>query len=112
VGFLSPTENTNMNLTKQDCSESIAQYVERTAVWRRSLAVKFPGDPRNARAAETLEKIAIDAAELTDEQWSLLRPNFGGWASETWRDALGLAARQVGFVRLIALQFPQNEIAA
>ena len=111
-----------MNLTKEDCGASISQYVERTAVWRRSLAVKFPGDLRNARAAETLEKITVAAADLTDEQWSLLRPHFGGWASETWRDALGLAARQVGFayrqrgfdsfVRLIALQFPAVSIAA
>jgi hypothetical protein len=116
------TEKANMNLTKQDCSDSIAQYIERTAIWRRSLAVKFAGDIRNARAAEALERLAVEAADLSDEQWGLLRPHFGGWASETWRDALGLAARQVGFayrqrgfdsfVRLIALQFPQNEIAA
>ncbi len=40
-----------MNLTKQDCSESLSEYLERTAAWRRSLAVEFSNDVRNPRAA-------------------------------------------------------------
>jgi hypothetical protein len=117
-----PAEKADMNLTKQDCSESISQYVERAAAWRRSLAAKFPDDMRNQNAAEVLDKLALAAGELNDEQWNIMKPNFGGWASETWRSALGLAARQVGFahrqrsfdsfVRLIARQFPSVSIAA
>jgi hypothetical protein len=36
--------------TKQDCIDSIVQYLERAAAWRRTLAVKFE-DVRNTRAA-------------------------------------------------------------
>jgi hypothetical protein len=86
-----------MILNKQDCIESITQSLERTAAWRRDLVVKFPDDIRNARAAETLEKLAIDAADLTDEQWAELSPRFGGWASQAWRQSVSFAARQVGF---------------
>jgi hypothetical protein len=50
------------------------------------------------RAAETLEKLAVDVGDLSDEQWSALKPHFsGGWASEKWRDGLSQAARSVGF---------------
>jgi hypothetical protein len=82
---------------KDDCVESSAGSLERTAAWRRTLVVKFPDDPRNLRAADTLETLAVAAADLTDEQWHELQPHFGGWASETWRNALSQSARVIGF---------------
>ena len=81
---------------KQDCIDSIAKVLERTAAWRKAIAVNFPDDNRNIVAAATLEKLAVDIANLTDEQWSALKPYFG-WASGTWRNGLSQAARSVGF---------------
>jgi hypothetical protein len=106
---------------KQDCIESIAGILEKTSAWRSSTAAKFPGDPHNAKAAETLNQLAIDAANLTDEQWNDLQPYFG-WASQTWRDGLVQAARLVGFahreknfnsfVRSVIRQLPHSSVAA
>jgi hypothetical protein len=81
---------------KQDCIESIAKILEKTSAWRRSTAAKYPDDPRNINAAEMLDQLAIDAAQLTDDQWTDLQTHFG-WASQTWRDGLVQAARLVGF---------------
>jgi len=65
---------------KQDCIDSIAKVLERIAAWRKAIAVNFPDDNRNIVAAATLEKLAVDVANLTDEQWSrskaLLRLGF------------------------------------
>ncbi|MGY3588526.1 hypothetical protein ACVIGB_002515 [Bradyrhizobium sp. USDA 4341] len=82
---------------KDDCIESIARSLERTAAWRRTLVVKFPDDPRNAKAAEALEKLALAATDITEAQWSELQPKFGGWESQTWRNALSQSARVIGF---------------
>jgi hypothetical protein len=82
---------------KQDCIDSISRVLERTAAWRKAIAVNFPDDNRNIAAAATLEKLAVDVANLTDEQWSELRPHFSGWASEKWRNTLSQVARSVGF---------------
>jgi hypothetical protein len=90
-------ETEKMILEKQDCIASIAEALNRTSVWRKSLVVKFADDPRNASAAATLDKLAENTSRLTDEQWSELKPYFGGWASENWRKGLSQAARQVGF---------------
>jgi hypothetical protein len=116
------TEKAKMILNdKQDCIESIARILEKTSAWRSSTAAKFPGDPRNAKAAETLNQLAVDAANLTDEQWNVLQPYFG-WASQTWRDGLVQAARLVGFahrntnfasfVRSVVRQLPTSRVAA
>jgi hypothetical protein len=87
-----------MNEQKQDCSDSIAHELRGTAKWRKVTSARYPDDSfRNLRAAETLNKLATDAANLTDEQWLYLKPYFGGWASETWRNGLTQAARQIGF---------------
>jgi len=82
---------------KQDCIDSIAKALERTSAWRKAIAVNFPDDTRNIRAAETLDKLAIEANDLSDDQWAALNPHFGGWASEKWRSGLSQAARLVGF---------------
>jgi hypothetical protein len=81
---------------KQDCVESIARILEQTSAWRTKTAAKFPRDERNTKAAEMLDQLAIDAANLTDDQWTDLQKHFG-WASQTWRDGLVQAARSVGF---------------
>jgi hypothetical protein len=82
---------------KQDCIESIIRALEGTAAWRRTTSARLPDDPRNMRAATTLDKLAVDVASITDEQWFELRPHFGGWASEGWRNGSSQTARQVGF---------------
>jgi len=105
---------------KSDCIDSIINVLEKTSVWRKGVSEKFE-DPRNAKAYATLEKLADEAVNLTDDQFGQLRPYFN-WASPAWRDGLFQAARLVGFahkatgldsfVRLLVRQFPQNEIAA
>ena len=82
---------------KNDCIESITRALEGSSAWRKAISVGFPDDPRNMRASETLDELAADADNLTDEHWRVLRPYFGGWASETWRSGLSKTARQVGF---------------
>jgi hypothetical protein len=94
---LSKPETEKMILDKQDCIASIAEALNRTSVWRKSLVAKFADDPRNVLAAATLDKLAINISQLTDEQWFELKPYFGGWAAESWRKGLSKAARQVGF---------------
>ncbi|WFT94385.1 hypothetical protein QA633_40055 [Bradyrhizobium barranii] len=85
-----------MNNDKQESIESISKTLERTSAWRKSLTVRWPDDPRNARASTRLDQLAADVANLTDDQWTALQPYFN-WASENWRDSLSQAARQVGF---------------
>jgi hypothetical protein len=82
---------------KEECVDFILRVLERTSTWRKSLATKFPDDARNLRAANTLEKLAIDAPSLTDEQFRELEPYFNSWDSEKWRSALNQAARSVAF---------------
>jgi hypothetical protein len=88
-----------MNDNKNDCVESITHELRGKANWRKATAVRFPDDhPRNIRAADALDKLADDFSNLTDEQWQLLKPYYGGWHSETWRAGLSLVAKQVGFL--------------
>jgi hypothetical protein len=106
---------------RPDCVESIVRILESTAAWRRKTAAKYPDDPRNAKSAEMLDQLAIDAAGLTDEQFEDLRPHFG-WSSQTWREGLVTAARMVGFahrntnlasfVRTVVRQLPVSRVAA
>jgi hypothetical protein len=107
---------------KQDCIDSFTRILEKTAAWRRSTAAKFPADSsRNINAAEMLDQLAIDAANLTENQWADLQGHFG-WASQTWRDGLVQAARFVAFshknksfdsfVRLVLRQLPSASVAA
>jgi hypothetical protein len=115
-------QKTEMYLDKQECSESISLVLERSSSWRKTISVSFD-DPRNLEASETLDLLAIEAANLTDEQWTALQPHFAhGWSSQVWREALSTAARMVGFghksksfdafVRLVLRQLPSASIAA
>src|SRR5258705_9238111 len=82
--------------TKNDCIDSIIKMLQRTSNWRKSITARFPTDPRNKKAADTLDSLAVEAASLTDAQWESLRHHFS-WCSERWRNALSHTARGVGF---------------
>jgi hypothetical protein len=68
-----------------------------------------------------LHQLAIDAASLTEEQFTDLKPHFG-WSSQIWRDGLVQAARLVGFahrnttfdsfVRTVVRHLPTSRVAA
>lgn len=64
------------------------------------MAVRYPLDPRNSRAAECLSKLATDARELSEQDWLRLQPH-AGWADERFREAISDAARAVGFVHKV-----------
>jgi hypothetical protein len=66
---------------KIDCIDSLIFGLNRTAHWCKKMAAQYPSDPRNGRAAECLAGLAVDAAELSDDAWSQLKPHCG-WASE------------------------------
>jgi cyclopropane fatty-acyl-phospholipid synthase-like methyltransferase len=80
---------------KTDCIESIVRTLERTAAWRKSISANF-NDPRNKRAAETLDQLAIGAAGMSDAQWEQLKNHYA-WTSLAWRNGLNQATRQIGF---------------
>jgi hypothetical protein len=84
------------NENKIDCIDSLIFGISRTGDWRRSTAFKYPTDLRNARAADCLAKLAAEASQLTDEEWSQLQPHFG-WTSDSWREGISKTARLVGF---------------
>jgi hypothetical protein len=80
-----------INNSKQYCIDSLTGSLKRTATWRRSLQSKYPNDPRNGRAAERLNQLAIEANDLTDEVFNQLQP-FYDWASENWSEAVSQAS--------------------
>jgi hypothetical protein len=82
---------------KQSCIDSLCGNFTRSAIWRRGLQAKY-NDPRNARAAETLDKLAGEANDLSDEAWQQLKPYFS-WSCGKWSDAVSLASRRVEFQR-------------
>ncbi|SHN71588.1 hypothetical protein SAMN05444170_2063 [Bradyrhizobium erythrophlei] len=53
-------------------------------------------DPRNARGAECLAKLAAEAAGLSDADYMQLQPYFESGGAP-WRAAISKAARAVGF---------------
>jgi hypothetical protein len=81
---------------KIDCVDALVFGLNRTAEWRKKMAVRYPADPRNARAAECLAKLASDATALSDGAWMQLQSHCG-WANERWREAISQSARAVGF---------------
>jgi hypothetical protein len=82
--------------SKNDAVEYIIRVLEQKSAWRKSITAKFPDDPRNKRASDRLDQLAVEAAGMTDEQFAALKPYFG-WASVTFRDAASQVARQIGF---------------
>jgi hypothetical protein len=81
---------------RRDCVDSIVFGLNKTSEFRARKAKQYPEDPRNARAAETLKKLANDATEVTDDLWKLLQL-FYDPDSTTWRDAICQATKDVGF---------------
>jgi hypothetical protein len=85
---------------KQSCEDSLYGSLTRTAVWRRGLQAKYPNDSRNGKAAATLERLAGETSDLTDEQWEQLSKSYN-WSSGIWADAVSLASRHVEFQRSV-----------
>jgi hypothetical protein len=52
---------------KIDCIDPLVFGLNRRAEWRKKIAIHYPSDPRNARAAEWLSRLAIEAAGLSDD---------------------------------------------
>jgi hypothetical protein len=88
-------KNRSYNAIKS-CTDSLSASLIRTRDWRRGLQAKYKNDPRLGKAAETLDKLAGQTNELSDEAWTALCP-FYDWSSGTWADAVSLASRRVEF---------------
>jgi hypothetical protein len=82
--------------SKNDSVEYITRVLEQKSAWRKSITARFPDDPRNKRASDRLDQLAIEAAGMTDEQYDALKP-YCGWAFVTFRDTTSQVARQIGF---------------
>ena len=85
---------TNEN-NKSECIDSVVRMLERTSAWRKAIAPNF-NDPRIGRACQILDKLAVDAVGMSDEQFRLLEEYFA-FDSMQWRNGLSQAARQIGF---------------
>jgi hypothetical protein len=82
---------------KQSFIDSLCGNLTRSAIWRRGLQAKY-NDPRNGKAAETLDRPAEETNDLTDEAWLQLKAYFN-WSCPRWSDAVSLASRRVEFQR-------------
>ncbi len=80
---------------KQYCIDNLTGSLTRSAAWRRSLQAKY-NDPRNGRAADTLDRLANEATGLSEEAWQELQ-KFYNWSSFKWSDAVSQASRLVEF---------------
>src|SRR5216684_6771539 len=83
--------------TISDCTESLFTALTKTSEWRKKLAVQYPADSRNFKAAKKLAELAEETPTLSDEYWKLLKPYFNS-NPVRWREALSKATRQVSFV--------------
>jgi hypothetical protein len=81
---------------KQDCLDSLAKALLRTRDWRLGMRSKYPDDPRLVKSAKTLEKLAGETSELSDEAFLAISPYFN-WSSAHWTNAVSLAARRVEY---------------
>lgn len=80
--------------------EHLILKTENTADWRRQKAIEFPGDLRNLRAAEALDRLALWLREIPAE--SPFRAFYAGLdlaedAAETLNDYEDAMLRSVGF---------------
>jgi hypothetical protein len=75
--------------------DSIMSGIAATARWRRRLAHRWPGDPRNGRAAAALDKLAqSDSSEISAATWAAVEPHLGKAMAV---DVLSEACRECGF---------------
>jgi hypothetical protein len=79
-------------MTKTLCTAALSTALTTASQWRGKLADQYL-DPRNARAAKKLAKLASEAPNLSDAQWESL-----DFESPRWSEALRQATRQVGFL--------------
>jgi len=96
AGLPAKLKNRQMINNKQSAITDLGASLRHTANWRRELSKKFINDARNIRAAETLERLANEVNELSDESWLLLASHYS-WCSPAWSDAVSLASRHVEF---------------
>ncbi len=91
--------NRNMIIEKEKsaCAESICTALTKSSNWRDKLAVQYPQDARNKRAAEKLAKLAEQTPTLSDHYWHEIKPHFNSNPTH-WRECLSQATRQVGFI--------------
>jgi hypothetical protein len=80
-------------MTRTEIEAAVYASLKRTARWRKSVAQRFPNDPRNPAAADLLGRLAQEVS-LTEHQCAALAPHFDG--SERWNDALSDTSRFVG----------------
>jgi hypothetical protein len=80
---------------KQDCIQSLATSLHATSRWRLAIDERYP-DHRNLRAAKQLDKLAGEAANMTDDQFEALRSFVG---TPQWGEVLKRTARVIGFAR-------------
>jgi hypothetical protein len=88
---------TTIDFERKDfCISSLRATLIRTRDWRRGLKARYPEDPRLDKSAATLDKIAAQAGELSDEAFLVIEPHFD-WCSSSWADSVSLAARRVEY---------------
>jgi len=95
AGIIWPLEKKMISNSKQNCIAEISASARRSAVWRRELHAKY-NDPRNGKAADTLDRLANEMHSMTDEDWLSLKP-FYNWDSGKWSEAVSETSRRVGF---------------
>jgi hypothetical protein len=112
--------NMDQEEQRRDCVDSIVLGLNKTGAFRARKANQYPDDPRNSRAIESLKKLANDADNLSDDEWSLLQL-FYDPGSTIWRDAISQATKDVGFsnksksfpffIRSLIRLLPHNNVA-
>jgi predicted aminopeptidase len=83
---------------KQACTDSLASVLFRTRDWRLGLKGRYPDDPRLGKAAETLDRLAGETDQLSDEAWQVLAEYYN-WSSAYWANSVSHAARRVEYSR-------------
>jgi hypothetical protein len=63
-------------------NQKISGGLKSTSAWRKVTSARFPEDTRNAKSVKILDRLAVEAINLTDAQWLELSSYFG-WSSET-----------------------------
>ena len=83
-------------MNKQDLLDFLALNLAKVANWRRCQALKWPGDPRNAAAADRLFALAAQANEISDDDWRTIGPLFD-LCDERFAEIVSQASRAVAF---------------